>query len=248
MKSKIRMFMDDHATQILNGIGVAGVVASPILAIRATPKVLMCIEDKKDELETDKLEILDYIRIGWRPYLPTIAVSALSISCFLTSSHQQAKKSAILAAACTLSENAFDTYAAKTLEVVGVEKEQEIREAVAKKRYKDNPPTDNNVYIVSGEGVLCMDGLSGRYFKARPEDIKKAENLLERQILDDMSATVNDYYYCLGLRSTSRGDESGWHVEDGHLEFRIGSIISEDGQPCLLIEPSIGPRHDFRSY
>ena len=53
MKSKIRVFAEDHASEILTGVGVFGMVGSTVLAVTATPKALMLIEEKKDELETE---------------------------------------------------------------------------------------------------------------------------------------------------------------------------------------------------
>ena len=248
MKSKIRVFAEDHASEILTGVGIVGMASSTVLAVKATPKALMLIEEKKDELETESLPPLELVKATWRCYLPATAVGVLSISCLVGSVGVNAKRSAALAAACTLSENAFRTYAEKTLEVVGQEKEHEIREVVGRQKIKDNPPPENtnSLYICEDGESICFEGSSGRYFKASMNTIEKAENAFNKRMLEEMTMSLNDYYYELGLDSVSIGDVIGWDIDDGQVEFKVGSILSDDGKPCIYLEPSIQPCHDFR--
>lgn len=248
MKSKIRVFAEDHASEILTGVGVVGMVGSTVLAVKATPKALMLIEEKKDELETEQLPHLELVKATWRCYVPSAAVGVLSISCLVGSVGVNAKRSAALAAACTLSENAFRTYAEKTLEVVGQEKEHEIREFVGRQKIKDTPPPENtsSLYICNDGESIVFEGTSGRYFKSDMTSIERAENAFNKRMLEEMTMSLNDYYYEIGLPTVSMGDIIGWDLDDGMLEFKIGSILSDDGKPCIYIEPSIQPRHDFR--
>jgi len=248
MKSKMRVFAEDHATEILTGVGVVGMVGSTVLAVKATPKALMLIEDRKYELETDKLDHLELVKTTWRCYVPATAVGVLSISCLIGSAGVNAKRSAALAAACTLSENAFRTYAEKTLEVVGQEKEHEIREFVGRQKIKDKPMPENtsSLYICEDGESICFEGSSGRYFKTSMNAIERAENAFNKRMLEEMAMSLNDYYYELGLDSVSIGDVIGWDLDDGMIEFKVGSILSDDGKPCIYLEPSIQPRHDFR--
>jgi len=248
MKSKMRVFAEDHATEILTGVGVVGMVGTTVLAVKATPKALMLIEDRKDELETESLDHLELVKTTWRCYVPATAVGVLSISCLIGSAGVNAKRSAALAAACTLSENAFRTYAEKTLEVVGQEKEHEIREFVGRQKIKDKPMPENtsSLYICEEGESVVFEGSSGRYFKSSMNAIERAENAFNKQMLEEMTMSLNDYYYALGLDSVSIGDVIGWDLEDGMIEFKVGSILSDDGKPCIYLEPGIQPRHDFR--
>ena len=54
----VKMVVSKHSPEILTGIGIAGMITTTILAVKATPKALTLVEDKKKELElypTDKL-------------------------------------------------------------------------------------------------------------------------------------------------------------------------------------------------
>lgn len=52
----VRTAMKKHSPEILTGIGIAGMITTTVMAVRATPKALVLIEDKKTELETDILK------------------------------------------------------------------------------------------------------------------------------------------------------------------------------------------------
>ena len=46
----VKMAMSKHSPEILTGLGIAGMITTTILAVKATPKALELIEDKKEEL------------------------------------------------------------------------------------------------------------------------------------------------------------------------------------------------------
>ena len=43
----VRTSMQKHSPEILTGVGIAGMITTTILAVRATPKALVLIEEKK---------------------------------------------------------------------------------------------------------------------------------------------------------------------------------------------------------
>lgn len=61
----IRMATKKHSPEILTGIGIAGMITTTIMAVKATPKALILIEDKKDELEAEKLTPIETIKAAW---------------------------------------------------------------------------------------------------------------------------------------------------------------------------------------
>lgn len=245
-ESKMKVFAEKHSTKILTGVGITGLVGTTVLAVKATPKVLDILEVEKAELEVDKLAPLDIIKLSWRPYLPAIALGVFSTSCIVGAYNINARKTATIAAACTLSETAFRTYADKTLEVVGDKAEQEIREAVGKQKILDNPAPESMMLINSDTDTICYDGLSGRYFKSDKETLRAAENTLNSIMLSDTYISLNDYYCEIGLDNISLGNVIGWHIDDGKMTFRYSSILDPKGRPCLFVEPSIMPVQNYQ--
>ena len=62
----VQTFANEHRSEILTGVGIAGMFTTVGLAIKATPKAMELIEEKKEELDTDELtkgETLSLIHI-----------------------------------------------------------------------------------------------------------------------------------------------------------------------------------------
>ena len=54
--NKVGFQLKKHSPEILTGIGIAGMITTTFLAVRATPKALELIEEKKDELNNKQVE------------------------------------------------------------------------------------------------------------------------------------------------------------------------------------------------
>ena len=54
-----------HSPEILTGIGIAGMVTTTIMAVRATPKAIRLLEDEKHRQKADKLEPIDVVKVAW---------------------------------------------------------------------------------------------------------------------------------------------------------------------------------------
>ena len=55
-----------HSPEILTGIGIAGMVTTTILAVKATPKALRLMELKKEAEQTDKLTPVETVKTTWK--------------------------------------------------------------------------------------------------------------------------------------------------------------------------------------
>ena len=47
----VRTAMKKYSPEILTGIGIAGMITTTVMAVRATPKALILIEEKKTNLK-----------------------------------------------------------------------------------------------------------------------------------------------------------------------------------------------------
>lgn len=73
-----------HASpSILTGLSIAGVVGTTVMAVRATPKALQLIKDKKDELDTDHLKPMEVAQTTWKCYIPSILIGVGTITCII---------------------------------------------------------------------------------------------------------------------------------------------------------------------
>jgi len=236
-----------HSPEILTGIGIAGMITTTVMAVRATPKALILIEERKEEIGAEKLEVVDVVKTTWFCYIPAAITGTLSIACLIGASSVNARRNAALATAYTLSESALKDYQGKVIEMFGEKKNEAVKDAVAKDKVEKNPVVTREVIITEKGNTLCYDAISGRYFKSDIEKIKKAECELNRQMLDDMYVSLNDFYYEIGLDSVKLGDELGWNVDSGYIDLSFSSQLASDGTPCLVIDYSVAPRYDYRN-
>ena len=233
-----------HSPEILTGIGIAGMITTTVLAVKATPKAIKLIELAKEEKE-DELTKTEVIKAAWKPYIPAAVTGAMSVACLVGGSSVHARRNAALMTAYQISTTALNDYKEAALEVVGEEQVKMVKDKVAKKKVEENPVKNTEVVITGKGKTLCYDEQGGRYFESDPELIKKAENIINKKLINEMYVSLNELYDEIGLRRTKLGDNLGWNIDDGLLEIEFSAQLSDDDQPCLVIDYSIAPRYDF---
>lgn len=226
-----------HSPEILTGLGIAGMVTTTVLAVKATPKALKLIEAQKEEDKVEKLSPATTIKVTWKCYVPAAVLGVTSIGCLIGASRVSLKRNAALATAYKLSETALSEYREQVVETVGEKKEQVIREKIAEKKIIENPVREIDI-IQTGYGTtLCFDPMSGRHFYSDIDRIKKAENVLNKRMLHDISGSVslNDFYDELNLERTEMGDMIGWNT-DRLIDIQISSHVTKDGKPSIVLD------------
>lgn len=234
-----------RSPEILTGIGIAGMVATTIMAVQATPKALQLIEEKKQETGQQKLTVKETVKVAWKPYVPAAITSITSIACLIGASSVNVRRNAALATAYTISETALRDYKEKVVETIGEKKEKEVRDAVARDQVEKNPVSSNEV-VVTGKGdTLCYDPLSGRYFKSSIEKLKRAENEMNRQMLRDGAISLNELYYEIGLDEVRIGNYVGWNAEKSLIDMCFSSQLASDGTPCVVMDFAVAPQYGY---
>lgn len=248
----VKMVVSKHSPEILTGLGIAGMITTTILAVKATPKALELIEDKKDELEinpTEKLTPIETVKVTWKCYIPAIITGLTSISCLIGASSVNAKRNAALMTAYNLSATALSEYKEKVLETVGEKKEQIIRNKIAEDQI-NKEPVNQSAIIVSGSGnTRCFDTITKRRFISDIENIKRIINELNRRMVNGEDyISLNEFYSELGLDEVSIGDELGWNVTRGLIEANFSAQLDSDGIPCIVIDYIVEPKRGFNRW
>lgn len=245
--STVRTTATKHSPEILTGIGIAGMVATSIIAVRATPKALRLIEKKKEEAKEETLTPVETVKTAWKCYIPAVITGGVSVGCLIGASSVNVRRNAALATAYALSETALKEYQEKVVETIGEKKEQSVRDAIAKDKLVQAPIANREVIITQKGDTLCFDAVSGRYFKSDIEKIKKAVNELNRRMITEMYISLNEFYYEIGISGISIGDDLGWNVDHGYIDPSFSSQLAEDGTPCLVLSYQVEPRYDYRT-
>lgn len=234
-----------YSPEILTGLGIAGMATTVIMAVKATPRALKKIEDKKIEVDDDKLKPLEFIQATWKCYIPAATTGVLSIGCIIAAQSVNVRRQAALATAYTLSESALREYQAKVVETIGEKKEQAVRDSIDKDRIDKNPVSERQIFITEKGNTLCYDPMSDRYFRSDIDRIRRAENEMNRRMINDMYVSLNDFYDEIGLKHNETGDKLGWNIDKGFMELRFSSQLAEDDTPCLVINYTLSPRSDY---
>ena len=238
-----------HSPEILTGIGIAGMITTTVLAVKATPKAIRLIEEAKEEKGED-LTKTETVKTCWRAYIPAAATCIVSTACLIGASSVSIRRNAMLATAYKLSETAFSEYKEKVVETIGDEKEKVVREKVSEERIKKNPITKNEIIMTDYGDTQFYETLSGRYFKSDIEQIKKVVNYLNKDMLQDMFGTIslNEFYDELELERIDLGDELGWRVDKGLIEIDFTSKIADNGKPCIVLDYINAPHYGFDKF
>ena len=246
----IQTSLTKHSPEILTGIGIAGMVASTILAVQATPKAIKLIETEREltEANNEELTKMDKVKACWKCYIPAAVTGVMSIACLIGASSVNVKRNAALTAAYTLSDSALREYRSKVVETIGEKKEKTIKDKISEDQINSNPVTKHEVYITDKGDSLCFEPISGRYFKSDIDKIKKAENNLNKRIISDAfnsGVSLNDFYEEIGLPKTNMGENIGWSLDTGLIDIYLSAQVTDDGTPCLVINCTNPPKYDF---
>lgn len=241
-------FLSKHSPEILVGIGITGMVTSTVLAVKATPKALGLLEKAKEEKYGEDLTAIETIKTAWKPYIPSMIIGVASISCIIGASAVNTKRNAALATAYAISERSLLTYRDKVIETIGEKKDKEIREKIAQDEVDKKPVSNSQVIITSKGNTLCMDALSGRYFRSDLDKIKKIINELNRDIVTQNYVSLNELYYALGLEGLKNGSRLGWNINEGLIELSYSTCLAENDEPCIVINYETEPYYDFDKF
>lgn len=237
-----KLSLAKHSPEILTGIGIAGMITTTVLAVKATPKALQLLEEREGE----DLKPVEVVKTCWRCYLSAAITGTVSIACLIGANSVNARRTAALATAYKLSETALSEYREQVVETIGEKKEQGVRDRVAKEQIDKNPVGEKEIVITGNGKSLCFDPLSSRYFMSSIECIQRAENAINKRMLQDITgyASINDFYDEIGLPHTEVGDYLGWNAENT-IDLDISAHKTEDGRPSLVIGHYNRPQYDY---
>lgn len=247
IRRHVRKTLVKYSPEILIGVGIAGMITTTILAVSETPKALKLIEEKKAELNVEKLTVAETVEATWKCYIPAAVTGVLSTACLVGASSVNLRRNAALATAYTLSETAMREYREKVVETIGEKKEEAIRDSIAKDKI-DEHPVSNAEVIITGKGeTLCYDVFNDRYFRSDIDKLKRAANEVSHTMLIEGYVSLNDYYEALGLKPVSKGYDLGWNANKSRdlVEIDPSAQLTDDGEPCIVLNFKVAPSYNY---
>lgn len=243
-----KVSMEKNAPAILIGLAILGGGTAVVLAVKDTPKALKRIDEKKQEIGTDKLTVLETVKATWPCYVPTALAFTFAAGCAIGSQSIHAKRHAALATAYKISETALVEYRDKVVETIGEKKEQTVRDKVAQEQINKTPLVPEEVVYTGKGSSLFHDPLSKRYFISDKQVLHAAENKLNKKMMQSVcgSTSLNDFYVEIGLEPVddSVGYTLGWNT-DNQIDLDIRPGESKDERPCFVLGHYNPPKYGY---
>lgn len=234
--SKSQTFIKRNSATILTCVGAAGVIATTVTAVKATPKALQLLEQAKKEKGED-LTKLETVKIAGPAYVPSIVLGASTIACIFGANLLNHRSQASLMSAYALVDSSYKDYRSKVDELYGDEAGSEIRAGIAKDKYNENP-----VELHDDNNRLFYDAYSSRYFEADPTTVQRAEYEVNRTLMMDDAVHLNEWYEILDLEPLEHGYDFGWSTcanmgayWQTWIDFHHETVVMDDGLECTIV-------------
>lgn len=230
LANSTQKLVKQNGPTILTALGVSGTLGTAYLAGRASWKASARLSEGSPLSQLSKREIVEQV---WDLYLPAAVSAAVTVGCIIGANHVSSQRVAAAYSVLAISEKGASEYRQAVIERLGEKKEKEIRDQVAQEHVTSNPPPQT---LVLGDGsVICCELFTGRYFPSDMETIRRSVNDINQKLHGEMYATLNDFYYMLGIEPTSSSGQFGWG-SGKQLELLFSSALTKDNKPCLTFE------------
>lgn len=250
--AKSQLFLKRNSSTILTCVGAAGVVATTVSAVKATPKALALLE-QAEENNGNELTTFEKVKIAGPVYIPTAVLGASTIACIFGANILNQRAQASLASAYALLDSGYKDYRKKVEELYGSEAGTQIRAGIAKDKY-DEEYSESSAEPEDGKR-LYYDYYSDQYFEAKPFDVQRAEYEINRTLMMDDGVYLNEWYSLLGLEPLDHGNDFGWNTcanMDAYwqswIDFHHEKVIMDDGLECIIISFGQDPYPDFEDW
>lgn len=253
-----------RSPEILTGFGIAGMVTTTVLAVKATPKALTLIQDAEiekvdvqvkegkgqDEL-VKTLTPAEVVKVAWKPYIPAVLLGTASVACLIGANSVHTRRHAALYSAYKLSETALTEYKDKVKEIVPEKKVKEIKQKLAEDKVENIVKNEDckeqkAKVIVSNDGdTWFVDPFTNGSFLCTETKIREAIVDLNYRLMDEMFVSLSDLYDELGLDHTQNSDEIGWCIDDGKIRPDFSDAIVKNGKAYVVMDFLKRPEYGY---
>lgn len=259
LTQKSKKYLRTASPTLLSCLGAVGVIATSVLAVKATPKAIRKIRNDScvnHDGNPDAYTKMEAVRSAWTCYIPAAVTGASTIVCIFGANVLNKRQQAAISSAYALLNTSYQEYKGKLKELYGEEAHQKIVDSIVKEKCKD-------VYL-SSMGIcsnnsldfeehnpddirLFYDTFSQRYFESTVNRVIQAEYHLNRNFTFSGHLSVNDFYEFLGLDPMDGGDDIVWSLDDGiyWIDFNHHKTVLDDGLEVYVIDMEWLPTTDY---
>ena len=243
-----KLFLKRNGSTILTCVGGIGVIATSVMAVKATPKALRSIEQAEEE-KGEKLTTFETVKVAGPVYIPAALTGVATLACIFGANALNKRQQAALLSAYALLENSYRGYKAKVQELHGAEFHEEVVADIAKDKYQDAD------IRVAEDKQLFFDEFSGRYFESTMTDVQNAQYHVNRELVMRDYVALNEYYEKLGIEPIEAGNFLGWSKGGNFatywqtwIDFANKKTLIDDDLECYIVTMYTEPTMDYMDY
>jgi len=237
-----------RSPELLIGVGIGGMIAAIVTAVRATGDMNKDIEKVKEETKEmpKKERQKEVVKTVAKHQWPTAVIFSLSLLAIVSADKIHCKRNAAMAVMVQAAEVATQEYRNVVREVAGEEKAKEV-ERIYEERIRDVPTRSepSNVHIITGDEYWIYDEFTNTMFRSDANIVNAAVNECNRRILEEMYISLEEFYDEIGIKSAKVNTSVGWNNTIGHIKIKWDASLIE-GRPCATIEYVNKPKEGFR--
>ena len=249
---KSTSYLRRSSPTILTCVSAVGVVATAVMAVRATPKAIILLEEAKDDKGED-LTKLEIVRTAGPVYIPAALIGLSTIACIIGIKVLSKRNQASLASAYALLSESYQRYRKAANTIYGDDADSKIVAQMAKEVYvhADGYSVYSPDLDADSEKILCYDLLSKRYFTTTMAAVINAQYHVNRNLCLRGYSSLNEFYEFLGIEKIEHGDDIGWSMnelmEGGimWLDFDNCYTKMDDGMECCVISSLSDPNRFY---
>lgn len=247
--SKIQYLLKKHSTLVMTVMASAGVVATTVLAVKATPKAMKML-NRAEVRKGEKLTVYEKIKFGWTPYVYCGISCIGTIACIASIEYLNHRKQISLVSAYTILQNSFEQYRGNIKTLYGEDADSLARQEIVKARY--NMIGDKNA--PENEELLFFDYQGMRFFTSTFDNVMRAEHQLLESLHAKGYACLNEYYDYLGIPPLDYGYQLGWedyescdpmNVKDLEFNYEQTPVGMDGDLPCWIISANLPASFDY---
>lgn len=241
---------NDNAPAILTAFGTVGTIGTAVLTAKATFAAAKSIADVEYTANINRpageertvLSTTEKVKLVWPLYVMAVGTGTLTCGAIIMSHRVSSRRAAVLAAAYALNEGKLEEYQDKIKEKFGLKKEKEARDELAQEKVNADFESGALVFDPQSGKVMIKDEYSGRYFYSTIEDVNRAVNEINREVLNSMgsAATLSAFYDVIGLEHISISDYFGWNTNE-LCEIDWSTCVSPDGKTAVHVYEFVNP-------
>lgn len=194
---------------------------------------------------------VEVVKSTWRAYAPSVGLGVIGLVCLIAAARVNSARNAAFAGAASIAEKALYEYQQKVFDILGEDKANEIRDELAKDHVQkidtfQDAGIDNTVVCCRGTGdTWIYDPVTDRKWKSDLETVRAAMNDFNHDLIGGIYGSLNDWYYCLGIKGVQIGDDIGW-CSDKLLDIRFAAMVLDNGEPAIVLDYETLPNRRYK--